>query len=60
MAGIARARILEPKVLLLDEATSAGVSREWGDDDMEGTIGRSIVDWGKADAMGVAVDCDRG
>ena len=34
--------------------------REWGDDDMGGTIGGSIVDRGNADAMGVAVDCDRG
>ena len=40
--------------------TVKGVSREWGDDDTGGTIGRSIVDWGNADAMGVAVDCDRG
>jgi hypothetical protein len=38
----------------------AGVSTEWGDDDMGGTITRSIVDWGNANAMGAAVDCDRG
>jgi len=42
------------------DSVATGVSREWGDDDMGGTIGRSIVDWGNADAMGVAVDCDRG